>query len=233
MPVRLHWSPDSANLVIRIALEMLDLPFEAVRLNRGQGDHKTAAYLAKNPQGLIPVLEDDELVLFETGAILWHLAEKTGQLGPNGPLMSDPTARSTALKWVFFISNTVHSDLRIAFYPDRYVEDTEALRTGISRRVHAHFDLIESNLNDGLIGAAVSVPDIYIAVCARWAQVFPRGASLIGDLSSWPKLFDLCRRIETDPATLRAFTAESIPGDRPLTAPLPPDLPEAEVTGLA
>ena len=58
MSLRLHWSPDSANLVVRITLEALDLPFEGVRINRGKGEHKRPGYLALNPQGLIPVLQD-------------------------------------------------------------------------------------------------------------------------------------------------------------------------------
>ena len=62
-----------------------------------QARNQSGEYLEKNPQGLIPVLEDGETVLFETGAILWHLAEKTGRLGPNGPDVTDPKARAVAV----------------------------------------------------------------------------------------------------------------------------------------
>ena len=58
MVLRLHWSPDSANLVVRIALEEYGLLYEGIRLDRSKSAHKAPAYLAMNPQGLIPVLED-------------------------------------------------------------------------------------------------------------------------------------------------------------------------------
>lgn len=229
MTLRLHWSPDSANLVVRVALELFGLPFEGVRVNRGKGEHKTADYLGKNPQGLIPVLEDGSLILFETGAILWHIAETVGELGPDGPPMTDAVARATALKWVFYLSNTVHADLRLAFYPDRYVEDVAALRAGVARRMRTHCDLLEAQLDPG---AAITIVEIYLGICLRWARVFPRGNPVLDSLDPWPGLRELGERLEGDPAVRRAFAAEFIPGDRPITAPRPPDLPEAEVTGV-
>ena len=141
MSLRLHWSPDSANIVIRIALEELGLDFEAVRVNRAAGEHKQPDYLRLNPQGLLPVLEDGDLVLFETGAILLHLADRTGRLGPDGPDARDPQARAAFLKWLFYLSNTVHADLRAAFYSPRYVANPAAiptLRDGLARRTRRH-----------------------------------------------------------------------------------------------
>ena len=164
MSLRLHWSPDSANLVVRITLEALDLPFEGVRINRGKGEHKRPGYLALNPQGLIPVLQDGDLVLFETGAILWHVAERAGRLGladsaiggptADGPSMDDPAARAAALRWLFYLSNTVHADLRVTFYADRYSDDVDSLRRGTARRLHDHCDLMERVVTDsgGLVG---------------------------------------------------------------------------------
>ena len=71
--------------IVRIALEELGLAYEAIRVDRAAGEHRSPGYLGLNPQGLIPVLEDGDLVLFETGAILLHLADRTGRLGPDGP----------------------------------------------------------------------------------------------------------------------------------------------------
>ncbi|NQW08369.1 MAG: glutathione S-transferase family protein [Alphaproteobacteria bacterium] len=237
MTLRLHWSPDSANLVVRIALETLALPFEGVRINRAAGDHKRPEYLALNPQGLIPVLQDGDLVLFETGAILWHVAERAGRLGPDGPLMDDPAARAAALRWVFYLSNTVHADLRVAFYADRYLDDAAAvpsLRRGIARRLRGHGALMEAQLakTGGLIGPSVTVADIYLAVCLRWAQLYPAGAPLLAGLAEWPRLHALGARIEGLAGARRAFAAEMIPADRALTAPQPPNLPRDQITGV-
>ncbi|MEM7685625.1 MAG: glutathione S-transferase family protein [Pseudomonadota bacterium] len=234
MTMRLHWSPDSANLVVRIALEVLELDFKGIRVNRGVGDHKRAEFLAMNPQGLLPVLEDGDLVLFETAAILWHVIERAGRFGLDGPCADDPAARAAALRWMFYLSNTVHADLRVAFYTNRYVsEDRVAeLRAGVRARVQSHLDLLEAEVRQGgLLGRAITVPDIYLCVCMRWMQIYPPGEEMMDGLSNWPRLRDLAGRIEALPGARRAFEAESITPEGALTASGLPNLSRAEVTG--
>lgn len=235
MTLRLHWSPDSANLVVRMALEALDADYEAVRVDRAQGAHRAPAYLALNPQGLIPVLEDGPLVLFETGAILLHLAERTGRLGPDGPAADEPEARAAFLKWLFYLSNTLHADLRAAFYSRRYVDSdaaVPALRAGLRARVAGHCRLLEEQLlaEGWLVADRPTLADIYLAVCLRWARLYPTGAPVLGDLDAFPRLAGLLAGLETRPAILRAAAAEHIAG-HPLTAPELPALPPGEVTG--
>lgn len=234
MTLRLHWSPDSANLVIRAALEEFGLANEGVRVDRAAGEQRGAAYRRLNPQGLIPVLEDGPLVLFETGAILVHLADRTGRLGPDGPAADDPVARAAFLKWLFYLSNTLHADLRIAFRPNRWIAEPggAALRTGVAARVAGHLDLIEGETGaSGFLGAEATLPDIYLAMMLRWMQLYPVEAPVVAGLGRWPGLSALAARIEARPAIRRAMLAEAVPPDRAITAPRPPDLPAAEVTG--
>ncbi len=233
MSLRLHWSPDSANLIVRLALEELGLSYESARLDRARGDQRSSAYLALNPQGLIPVLEDGDVVLFETGAIVWHLAERSGRLGGDGPPISDAPARAAMLKWLFYLSNTPHAELRAGFYTPRYIaaEAVGALRRGLAARLRQHLDLIESQLAaGGLVGAEVTFADLYLAALLRWAQLYPAGEPPLAGLDDWPRIFALCRRIEDRPAAARAFAAEAIRPHRAITAPQPPDLPLASVT---
>jgi len=83
-----------------IALEELELPYTVRAINLGEGDQKQDWYLARNPNGRIPVIVDhdnDDFAVFESGAILIYLAEKTGRLLPtSGP------ERSVALQWLMF-----------------------------------------------------------------------------------------------------------------------------------
>ncbi len=238
MTLRLHWSPDSANLVVRLALEELGLAYEAVRVDRARGGHKAPGYLALNPQGLIPVLEDlrgdGPLVLFETGAILLHLADRRGRLGPDGPAADDPAARAAFLKWLFYLSNTLHADLRAAFYSQRYVDDAAAvpsLRAGLGKRVAGHCALIEAQLAPAwLAGDRPTLVDFYLAACLRWARLYPAGAPVLEGVGAFPRIAALLAALEARPAVRRAFAAEHIAG-RPLTAPEPPALPPGEVTG--
>ena len=238
--LRLHWSPDSANIVVRIALEELGLAFQPGRVDRAAGEHKQPAYLALKPQGLLPVLEDGDLVLFETGAILLHLADRTGQLGPEGPDAREPQARAAFLKWLFYLSNTVHADLRAAFYAPRYVAAryvsdgaaVPALRAGLAARFRQHMDLVAGELGAAgwLAADTPTLADFYLAACLRWAQLYPRGAPLIAGYEIPARLCAPLRLIENRPAVIKAFADEHI-GGRPLTMPEPPDLPPDEVTG--
>ncbi len=235
MTLRLHWSPDSANLVVRLALEELGLDHEGVRVDRARGGLRTPAYLTLNPQGLLPVLEDGELVLFETGAILLHLADRAGRLGPEGPGARDPGPRAAFLKWLFYVSNTLHADLRAAFYSRRYVDRDEAvpaLRAGLRARVAGHCALIEDALSPGgwLAGATPTLVDHYLAVCLRWARLYPAAAPILAGLGDVPRLAAHAAALEARAPVQRAFAAEHIHG-RPLTAPEPPALPPDEVTG--
>ena len=77
----LHYAPDNASLIIRLALEHAQVPYRDVLVDRAAVAQRSAEYLALNPNGLIPVLETPEGPLFETGAILLWLADTHGSLG--------------------------------------------------------------------------------------------------------------------------------------------------------
>ena len=85
---------------ISIALEELALPYTLRVLDLSKGEQKQPAFLALNPNGRIPAIVDrdaDDFAVFESGAILVYLAEKTGQLMP-----SDAKGRSRVLQWLMF-----------------------------------------------------------------------------------------------------------------------------------
>jgi glutathione S-transferase len=235
-PLRLHWSPDSANLPVRIVLEAFALPYEAVRVDRAAGAQRGPAFRALNPQGLIPVLEEDGRPLFETGAILLHLADRVGRYGPRGPGIRAPGVRGAVLKWLFFLSNTVHAEFRIGIHPERFApeEAAGALRAGVGRRLDAHLDTIEAALpaSGGLAAPAPGIVEVYLACIIRWARLYPGAAPLLpGGGAARPRLAALLAALEGWPAVARAAEAEAIPARAPFTAPAPPDLPAAMVTG--
>ena len=75
----------------------LDLEFELVEMAFTMEALRTPEYLAISPLGRVPCLRDGELTIFESGAILLYLAEKTGQLLP-----TDPAGRYGAIQWLMF-----------------------------------------------------------------------------------------------------------------------------------
>lgn len=101
--IQLYSFPTPNGVKASIVLEELGLPYEAHLVSIGADDQKTPAFLSLNPNGKIPALIDPDgpggvpIGIFESGAILLYLAEKTGKLIP-----SDPPARIECIQWLFF-----------------------------------------------------------------------------------------------------------------------------------
>jgi GSH-dependent disulfide-bond oxidoreductase len=101
--LQLYSLPTPNGVKVSIMVEETGLPYEAHLVDFGKGDQRTPEYLSLNPYGKIPAIIDPvgpggkPLPLFESGAILLYLAEKTGKLMPAGP-----AARYETLEWLFF-----------------------------------------------------------------------------------------------------------------------------------
>jgi GST-like protein len=101
--IQLYSLPTPNGVKVSIALEELGLPYEPHTINIGQNESWTPEFLSLNPNGKIPAIIDPDgpggkpLGLFESGAILVYLADKTGKLMP-----ADPAARYETLQWIFF-----------------------------------------------------------------------------------------------------------------------------------
>ena len=96
--VRLYdFLPSGNGYKVRLLLSQLAIAFEVVEVDILKGETRTRAFLAKNPNGRIPVVElEDGTYLAESGAILWYFAEGTPFLS------SDRRERAQTLQWMFF-----------------------------------------------------------------------------------------------------------------------------------
>jgi GST-like protein len=100
--IQLYSLPTPNGVKVSIALEELALPYEAHLVSFETNDQMSPEFLALNPNNKIPAIIDPDgpggpLALFESGAILWYLAEKTGRLLPE-----DPAAQYETLQWLMF-----------------------------------------------------------------------------------------------------------------------------------
>jgi GST-like protein len=101
--LQLYSLPTPNGVKVSIMLEEIGLPYEVHLIDFGKDDQKTPAFLSLNPNGKIPAIIDPNgpggkpLGLFESGAILQYLAEKTGKLLP-----VDPARRYQTIQWVHF-----------------------------------------------------------------------------------------------------------------------------------
>lgn len=128
-----------------IALEELGLPYTVHPIKLGEGEQKKPEYLKLNPNGRIPTIVDHDegdFVVFESGAILIYLAEKTGKLMP-----AAAKARSTVMQWLMFQMGGVgpmqgQANVFFRYFPDkipaviqRYQNETKRLYTVLDTRL--------------------------------------------------------------------------------------------------
>lgn len=220
MTLTLHYAPDNASLCIRLALESTSTPYQTRLVDRAVQGQKAPQYLALNPNGLIPVLETPDGVMFETGAILLWLADRHPALLPqSGP------ARASALKWLIWIAATLHPAQRMQFYPDQYhkTEPAELQRTA-QNRVAMLLDILERSSDSDWLKDETCAPSCYLAPMLRWCGLYG-GDTAWFDLAKWPRLNEFARRMEQHPSHRHTTELEGL-GATPFSAPSPPNPPE-------
>ena len=214
--IELHYYPSNASMAPHILLHELGLPFRLQLVDRTRHAHKDAAYLALNPNGLIPVLRDGELVLFEAAAICLHLADSAPQAGLLPALGS--AGRAQAYKWLFWLSNTLQATLTHYFYPERLVDDGNSagaaqVKAHAQARVAGLLDQIEAQLaghgQAWLLGASYSVADPYAFMLCRWTRGFDGSAG--APARARPAIRAWLGRMLARPALQRVLADEGLP----------------------
>ncbi len=225
IPLRLHYAPDNASLCVRLALEELGLPYETTLVDRAIQAHKSPAYLALNPNGLIPVLETPQGAIFETGAILMWLADRNARLMP----AVDAPERIYATQWMFWLANTLHPTLRMLFYPAQYVDgDTGPVHKKATERLVSHLDLLSAaQTTPWLEDDAPTIHACYLGPMLRWAALYGGGDAWF-QLQDWPRLEAFAKRLEARDTVKKAALAEGL-GPTPFSAPAPCNPPEGSM----
>lgn len=226
----LHYAPDNASLVVRLALEEAALPYTTMLVDRAQNAQRSPAYLALNPTGLIPTLVTPDGPMGETAACLLWLSDRypVAGLGPS----SQDARRGAFLRWLFYLSNTLHAELIRIFYPQRVVPEQaiDAHHAMMSGRVQGHLDILDAALRDEpSLFAPPSALALYIGPLLRWAALYPIAAERWLDLGRYPNLKALAQSLEARPSAITAATAEGL-GERPFSLPCLPNPPEGSAT---
>ncbi|SFI62819.1 glutathione S-transferase [Phyllobacterium sp. CL33Tsu] len=164
--LQLYSFPTPNGVKVSIALEELGLPYEPHAVNIGKNESWTPEFLSLNPNGKIPAIIDPDgpggkpLGLFESGAILLYLAEKTGKLIP-----ADPSLRYETIQWVFFQMAAIGPMFgQVGFFhkfAGREIEDKRPLQRYVdeSKRL---LGVIETRLSgrEWIMGDEYSIADI-------------------------------------------------------------------------
>lgn len=201
-----------------VTLEELGLPYAVRKIDLRAGDQKKPEFVQLNPNGRVPVLVDDGFAVFESGAIMLYLAEKSGQLIP-----ADSKGRSRVMQWLMFQMGGVGPMMGQANVFYRAME--EKLQPAIDRyqnETYRLFTVLDAQLNR----QEWLADDFSIADIANWCWVrlhFWSGVPLDGldGLQRWKQVMDerpACMRgievpepleLPTDPAGVERVSQTS------------------------
>lgn len=202
--LELHYWPTPNAHKITMFLEEAGLPFSIKQVNIGKGEQFHPEFLTISPNNRMPAIVDDApidggepIAIFESGAILLYLAEKTGAFIPD-----DIRGRKSVLEWLFWQMAglgpmlgqnhhfSVYAQEKIPYAIERYVNETSRLY-GVLDRQLANRAFI--------IGDAYTIADM---ACYPWIVAWKRQQIQLGDFLNVQRWFDAIR---ARPATLRAY----------------------------
>ena len=196
-------SPDrgkglARDMRVRWALEEVGQPYD-VRLLSFK-EMKEPAHLARHPFGQIPTYEEGDLVLFESGAIVFHIAERHAGLLPE-----DPNARARAIMWMFASLSTLEPpilDRDVARFLEGDKPWSEERMSGVKDRIRRRLGELARRLGDAnWLDGAFSAGDLMMGEVLH--RVKPSGM-----LDEYPNLAAYVARAEARPAYQRAFAAQ-------------------------
>ncbi|WP_322081858.1 glutathione S-transferase family protein [Burkholderia sp. BCC1972] len=209
--MKLFYYPSNASMAPHFVLEEIGEPFELEYVDRMHDQHKSPDYLALNPNGLIPVLVDGGLVLYEAAAICLHLAD-THPEQRLAPELGTPE-RAQFYKWLMWLTNTLQATLIAYFYPERWVDAGNAsgaaqVKAHAEAKIATLLDQLEQQLETSggswLLGAHYTVLDPYALMLCRWTRGFAAPAR------QRPVLGGYLQRVLARPAIQRALKTEGL-----------------------
>lgn len=187
-----------------IFLEEAGVPYELTFIDFNKREQKAPDYMKLNPNGRIPTIVDrakGDFAVFESGAILWYLAEKFGKFLP-----TEPKARSETLQWLMFQMGGIGPMMGQAMYfqriaapnghdepfsTKRYLDETRRLLEVLNARLGGR---------DWLAGNDYTIADM---ATYPWARAYVWAKVDVSDLSHLQVWFD---RIDARPAVQKALT---------------------------
>ena len=201
--MKLYSSPGACSLADHIALRWIGQPFDLEIVSREQ--RKTPAFLALNPAGAVPVLDDGGWVLTQNAAILNYLADifPQAKLGGGGT----PRSRAEVNRWLSMLNADVHPTFHPFFGSTAYLGEAAAAQTkdAAAKKLRTYFERLDAQLagKDWLTGQR-SIADPYLFVVLRWAKA-------VGvDLAGLEHLEAFGRRMAEDAGVRAALEAEGL-----------------------
>jgi glutathione S-transferase len=195
--MKLYYVPKTRSTRPRWLLEELGVPYEVVRLDPTKGETRNEAHLKRNPLGHVPVLEnDDGSLLFESAAIVLHLADQHGRFLP--PVGT--AERGLAYQWVMMAMTEMEPHCA-TFFAEKVGKKTPESEPALKAKVKINEGgkVLDAALQgrEFLLPSGFSAADIVVGSVALWAQ-------RMGCIEPLPNLMGYLERLAARPAYQRA-----------------------------
>lgn len=210
--ITLYYFPGNASFAPHVLLRELGASFTLRLVDRAAGELKQPAFLTLNPNGVIPVLVDGDLVLYESAAICLHLADTHPQVQLL-PSLGTPE-RAQAYKWLIWATNTLQAALNDYFHAERKVdagnsEGALQVKTHAQARVGELLTQIDQYLaahgQPWFLGERFSALDPFLFMLCRWTRGFSQQPA-----REYPNIAPYLARVLARPAVQEAFAAEGL-----------------------
>ena len=209
--IHLHYNPSNASMTPHMVLRELGVPFELKFVDREHGALQSPEYLKLNPNGLIPVLVDGDLVLYETAAIVLYLIEKYPAAGLAPPVGTPE--RAIFYKWLMWLACTVQPMVPHYFYSHRMAAPGNTagaaeVKAQAEAKLGIYYDRIDAQLashgGPWFAGERFSVLDPYAFMLCRWSRAMQRPARTL------PHIGPYLSRMLARPAVRKVFEVEEL-----------------------
>jgi glutathione S-transferase len=201
--MKLYEFAPTRSIRARWTLQELGVPFEAIEVNLMKGENRSPEFLAINPAGKLPVLVDGDLVLTESAAIVWYLAEKHSD---KGLLPKDVRERAQVQRWILFAVTELEQPLWRISKHTRIYPEADRIAADIplaGREFQSMAGVLEQHMRGRrfVVGDSATIADFVIGYTLDWGNM----VGLLGDL---PELRAYLERLYARPnAPLRIAEA--------------------------
>lgn len=202
--MKLYTKPGACSTADHIALQWTGQPFEVQVMSADE--MKAPAYLAINPAGVVPALQDGDFLLTQNAAILGYIADRFPEAGLAGD--GSPRQRAEANRWLAYVNSDVHPAFHPLFGPARFSADEshhDALKQAARQRLRGIYERAEKQLQDKQwLAGFRSFADPYFYMTLLWAE--KTGV----DLGGLANLAAFKQRMGSDAGVQAAFKAEGL-----------------------
>lgn len=203
----LYYAPGAASLVVHWVLLELEVPYELELVDTKAGAQKQPAYLALNPNGVVPTLVMDGNPHYEAAALIMHLGDAHPEKGL-APVAGAP-GRMEYTQWMFNLANMVQPLFRQWWYPHEPAGEAnaDAVLQHVQPRIEAQWARIDRHLAEHgpfLQGEQPTVADFYLTMLMRWSRGMPRPAT------EWPNLAALAAQLKSRPSFAALYAREGL-----------------------